>query len=156
MQQAKNNSASNESEQVKKLKFDNQILMGKLSEYKKAEKNAKELVNDYDQMKLKYFNVLTDNSNQKSQIQELIQSKLDSELALKELSEEKQQYINDLYNLRMDINKKIDENQKKTAQNAHIQEELLHAHKKVAELVKRDNEIAQYQNDIQNFISFYV
>ena len=40
--------------------------MHKLSEYKKAEKNAKELVNDYDQMKMKYFNVLTENSGQKS------------------------------------------------------------------------------------------
>jgi hypothetical protein len=36
--------------------------MSKLSEYKKAEKNVKELVNDYEQMKLKYFNVLTENS----------------------------------------------------------------------------------------------
>jgi hypothetical protein len=51
-----------------KMKFDFQILMKKLQDYKKAEKNAVELVNDYDQMKVKYFNVLTDNSNQKSQI----------------------------------------------------------------------------------------
>jgi hypothetical protein len=40
--------------------------MNKLSEYKKAEKNVKELVTDYEQMKLKYFNVLTENSNQKT------------------------------------------------------------------------------------------
>ena len=57
-----------ESEQIKKMRFDNQILMNKLSEYKKAEKGAKEIVNDYEQMKMKYFNVLTENSNQKSQI----------------------------------------------------------------------------------------
>lgn len=36
--------------------------MTKLSDYKKAEKNAREIVNDYEQMKLKYFNVLTENS----------------------------------------------------------------------------------------------
>lgn len=89
--------------------------MNKLSEYKKAEKNVKELVSDYEQMKLKYFNVLTENSNQKTQIQELIQSKLDSELALKDLNEEKQQYINELYVVRMDITKKIDEATKKGA-----------------------------------------
>ena len=40
--------------------------MNKLSEYKKAEKGAKEIVNDYEQMKLKYFNVLTENEQQKS------------------------------------------------------------------------------------------
>jgi hypothetical protein len=39
----------------------------------------------------------------------LIQSKLDSELALKDLGEEKEQLINDLYNLRIDITKRIDE-----------------------------------------------
>ncbi len=89
--------------------------MNKLSEYKKAEKNVKELVSDYEQMKLKYFNVLTENSNQKTQIQELIQSKLDSELALKDLNEEKQQYINELYVVRMDITKRIDEATKKGA-----------------------------------------
>ena len=37
--------------------------MNKLSEYKKAEKGAKEIVNDYEMMKMKYFNVLTENSN---------------------------------------------------------------------------------------------
>jgi hypothetical protein len=63
-------------------------------------------------MKMKYFNVLTENSNQKSQIQMLIQSKLDSELGLKDLSEEKEQLINDLYNLRIDITKRIDEQAK--------------------------------------------
>jgi hypothetical protein len=51
----------NESEALKKVKFDNQILMNKLSEYKKAEKAAKDLVGDYEQMKMKYFNVLTEN-----------------------------------------------------------------------------------------------
>lgn len=57
---------SSESEIVKNVRYDNQILMSKLSEYKKAEKNVKELVNDYEQMKLKYFNVLTENSAQKT------------------------------------------------------------------------------------------
>ena len=96
--------------------------MNKLSEYKKAEKGAKGLVDDYEQMKMKYFNVLTENSNQKSQIQMLIQSKLDSELALKDLGEEKEQLINDLYNLRIDITKRIDELAKQSSLNAQLQE----------------------------------
>lgn len=37
-----------ESEALKKVKFDNSILMSKLSEYKKAEKGAKDIVNDYE------------------------------------------------------------------------------------------------------------
>ena len=64
--QAANTKNANESETVKKLRFDIQILMNKLSDYKKAEKNVKELVNDYEQIKLKYFNTLTENSNQKT------------------------------------------------------------------------------------------
>ena len=54
-----------ETDQIKKMRFDNQILMNKLSEYKKAEKSAKELVGDYELMKMKYFTVLSENSNQK-------------------------------------------------------------------------------------------
>lgn len=61
-----------ESDLVKKMRFDNQVLMGKLSEYKKAEKTAKDIVNDYEQMKMKYFTVLTENSELKGQLQELI------------------------------------------------------------------------------------
>ena len=89
--------------------------MTKLSDYKKAEKNVKELVNDYEQIKLKYFNVLTENSSQKTQIQELIQGKLESEVAMNEINEEKQRYVNDMYVLRMDITKRIDELAKKNA-----------------------------------------
>ncbi len=51
--------------------------MSKLSEYKKAEKGAKEIVNDYEQMKCKYFTVLTENEKQKTQIQGLIENNLD-------------------------------------------------------------------------------
>jgi hypothetical protein len=35
--------------------------MGQLSQYKKAEKNVIDIANDYEQMKMKYFNVLTEN-----------------------------------------------------------------------------------------------
>jgi hypothetical protein len=39
--------------------------MKKLTEYKKAEKGAMEIVSDYEQMKLKYFNVLQENEKHK-------------------------------------------------------------------------------------------
>ena len=42
--------------------------MNKLGEYKKAEKGAKDIVTDYEQMKMKYFNVLTENEKQKTHI----------------------------------------------------------------------------------------
>ena len=35
--------------------------MRRLGDYKKAEKGAKGLVKDYESMKMKYFNVLTEN-----------------------------------------------------------------------------------------------
>ncbi len=98
--------------------------MTKLSEYKKAEKNVKELVNDYDQMKLKYFNVLTENSSQKKQIQELIQSKLDNDLAIKDINDERQKYVDEIYGMRMDLSKKVDDISKKQGQISHLQEEL--------------------------------
>lgn len=43
---------------MKKLKFDNQILMQRLGDYKKAERVSKDLCAEYEQMKVKYFNVL--------------------------------------------------------------------------------------------------
>ena len=57
-----------DSEIIKKYKFDNQILMSKLSEYKKAEKGAKDIVTDYESMKMKYFNVLQENEKQKTSL----------------------------------------------------------------------------------------
>jgi DNA repair exonuclease SbcCD ATPase subunit len=116
--------------------------MQRVGQYKKAEKNAIEIVNDYEQMKVKYFNVLTELSGQKTQIQELIQAKLDAEIQTREHAEENQRYINELYQLRIDITKRIDEVSKKTAQITHLQEELQNAHKKVNELMRKDNEIA--------------
>ena len=62
---------------VQKYKFDNQILMRKLSDYKKAEKGAMQIVSDYEQMKTKYFNVLKENEAQKKTIQANIQKDLD-------------------------------------------------------------------------------
>ncbi len=104
-----------ESEALKKLRFDNQILMNKLSEYKKAEKGAKEIVTDYEQMKTKYFNVLIENEGQKKQISDFVQGKLDSDMAIKELKDERDKLINDLYSTRMDLKKRFDEISKKNA-----------------------------------------
>lgn len=57
----KDKSDTPEKELIHKFKFDNQILLKRLSEYKKAEKGAVQIVKDYDQMKLKYFQVLQEN-----------------------------------------------------------------------------------------------
>jgi hypothetical protein len=100
-------------------------------------------------MKLKYFNVLTENSNQKTQIQELMKSKLESQICLKEMNEEKHSYTNELYLVRMDLTKRLDEVSKKSQQIGTLQEEVTHAHKKIADLIKKDTEIAQLQNDIE-------
>ena len=44
-------SKSSDAEKLQKLQFDNQILLGRLTQYKKAEKGAKEIVADYEMMK---------------------------------------------------------------------------------------------------------
>lgn len=51
LRQTKPTQVLSDSETVQKYKFDNQILMRKLSEYKKAEKGAIEIVQDYEEMK---------------------------------------------------------------------------------------------------------
>jgi hypothetical protein len=58
----------NDSEAVKKLKFDISIIMKKLAQYKSAEKGAKDIVTEYENMKQKYFKVLKDNESQKETI----------------------------------------------------------------------------------------
>jgi hypothetical protein len=45
----------------------------------------------------------------------LIQSKLDNEIALKDLREEKEKLINELYSSRMELKKKFDELSKRNA-----------------------------------------
>jgi len=95
-----------ESEVVKKLKFDNQLLMRKLTEYKSAEKGAKDLVQDYEGMKLKYFNVLTENERTKTQLQDAIQSNLDKDVAFKTLTEEKHSLLEQLHKQKMELQRK--------------------------------------------------
>ena len=74
---------------VQKYKQDNQILMKKLSEYKKAEKGAMDIVADYEGMKLKYYNVLQENERQKISVQESISKNIDLEKSNRKLNEEK-------------------------------------------------------------------
>jgi hypothetical protein len=47
---------------------------------------------------------------------ELIQAKLDNEITINELGEEKHRYIDELYALRMDITRKIEDVAKKNSQ----------------------------------------
>lgn len=63
--------------------------------------------------------------------------------------------MNDMYALRMDITKRIDELAKKNAQVLHLQEEIANAHKKVSESVRKDKEIADLQNVIDSFFGFF-
>lgn len=61
----------------------------------------------------------------------MIQAKIDTEVEIKELNEQKTQYINEMYMLRIDITKKIDELTKKTLQVTNLQEEVTHITKKL-------------------------
>ena len=61
----------------------------------------------------------------------MIQAKIDTEVEIKELNEQKTQYINEMYMLRIDITKKIEELTKKTLQVTNLQEEVTHITKKL-------------------------
>ena len=63
--------------------------MRKLSEYKKAEKGAMDIVSDYEQMKLKYFTVLQENEKQKLSMQAYIKKNIDLETKARALNDEK-------------------------------------------------------------------
>ncbi len=84
-----------------------------------------------------------------------MQAKLDNELEIKELNDQKTQLVNELYMLRIDITKKIEELAKKTAQVTTLQDEVSHTAKKVSELMKKENDIAGLQNDIEAFAGFF-
>ena len=62
-------------ETIAKFKFDNQLLMKRLSEYKKAEKGAIDLVKDYANMRDKYERVLMENKSCKEQLAGMIGEK---------------------------------------------------------------------------------
>jgi hypothetical protein len=59
--------------------------MNRLGQYKKAEKGAKDIVTDYETMKMKYFNVLTENQKQKTQISDFMQVQVATDVEVKSL-----------------------------------------------------------------------
>lgn len=151
LDQANNKGTTNE--MIKKFKFDNQILMQKLTEYKKAERCAKDIVTDYEQMKLKYFNVLTENEKQKNQISDLYQGNLSKDVNLKELNDEREQNINELYLVRMDVNKKINDLDIKNNQLEQLQTRFDRSMDKAAKLVEKERELARLQGEVDNYLN---
>jgi hypothetical protein len=61
-----------ENDLAKKFKYDNQVLMRRLTDYKRAEKGAAEIVKDYASIKKKYEDVLEDNIKTKRALKELM------------------------------------------------------------------------------------
>ena len=105
---------------LQKYKFDNQILMKKLTEYKKAEKGAMEIVTDYEQMKMKYYNVLQENEKQKLTLQSNIQKEIDRENTIQKYQDEKQKSVDQMYTIRMDLKKQSDLLEKRDQQIEHL------------------------------------
>lgn len=95
-------------EVVQKYKTDNQILMRKLTEYKKAEKGAIDIVQDYESMKLKYYKVLQENERQKLAISGHIQKEIDHDTAIKGHQDGQKSHVDELYTIRMENKKHAD------------------------------------------------
>ncbi len=98
--------------------------MKKLSEYKSAEKSAKDLVSDYEQMKMKYFNVLTENQSQKTQLQEIIQSNLQKDINIKTLGEDKQKLKIEISAIQRELSMNFEELSTKNKMINQLQEEF--------------------------------
>ena len=146
------NHKAKDSEQVKKLKYDNKILLGQLSQNKKAEKFGKEIANDYESMKMKYFNVLTENEKQKTQLQEFYTNQCNKDTEIRDLLKERERNIDELYGLRMDINKKINMIEEKDGKVEALTKRLQSANEQAQMLLAREREVTQLKAEIMNFM----
>lgn len=142
------NKGAKDSDQVRKLKYDNQILMSKLSQYKKAENHVKDIANDYESMKMKYFNVLTENEKQKTQLQDLISNQCNKDVEVRDLLKEREKHINELYGLRMDINKKINLIEEKNSQVEALSKRLQNETERAQIILSQEREVTQLKADI--------
>lgn len=143
---------SKDSEKVRKLKFDNQILIGQLSQYKKAEKSVKEIANDYESMKMKYFNVLTENEKQKTQISDLITNQCNKDVEVRNLLKERERHIDELYGLRMDINKRINLIEDKDSQIEALSKRLQCETERAQKIISQEREVGQLKSDIKTYM----
>lgn len=162
---------ASDAEKVQKLQFDNQILMGRLTQYKKAEKGAKELVTEYETMKQKYFSVMTENKDLKTQVVELMQTNCDKEIEikqsrvqfaeklasfervaaeLKELRKEREKAINERYSLVMEINKKVNLIESKDQEVRDLQDQLERA---VGNLHVRQKQSTRTEADEKRYLN---
>ena len=89
-----------------------------------------------DSMKLKYFNVLTENEKQKTQIQDLISNSCDKEVEMKQLQKERDRQINETYSLRMEINKYINQIEDRNAQVETLQSKLIEEREKAQNSIR--------------------
>ena len=133
-------------EKVKKMKYDSHILQ--LSQYKKAEKNLKEIAQDYESMKMKYFNVLTENEKQKTQLQDLITNQCGKDMEVRDLQKERDMRIDELYGLRMDINKKINSIEEKDSQIEALSKRLQTSNERAQKIIAQEREVSQLRSDI--------
>lgn len=117
--------------------------MNRLGEYKKAEKVAKDIIVDSEQMKLKYFNVLTENEQFKNQVKEFSEYKFDNDKLVKEMTDENVSSRNDVYTLRMDISKKIDELAKSSQQIQYLKEKLSASMLQASDFIIKEKEVSK-------------
>lgn len=89
-------------------------------------------------MKLKYYNVLQENEKQKLSIQDYIQKEIDANTKLKKLNDEKQTQVDDMYKLRMDLTKKVNENKNQEQTINEVKDQNDQLVKVVEQLSERD------------------
>ena len=108
----------------------------------------KDIANDYESMKMKYFNVLTENEKQKTQLQDLISNQCNKDVEVRDLLKEREKHINELYGLRMDINKKINLIEEKNSQVEALSKRLQNETERAQIILSQEREVTQLKADI--------
>lgn len=100
-------------------------------------------------MKLKYFNVLQENERQKLNVQKSIQENIDLEASVRRLNEEKQKHVDEVYSVRMGINKKHGQVKQREEQIDQLQAEHNELIKKAAHLIIKEKEVSILQTNLE-------
>ena len=103
-------------------------------------------------MKSKYFNVLTENEKQKTQLKELASSECNKDMELRALTKERDNYINELYRSRMDINKKINLLEEKNSAIEQLTKRLQCETERAQKILTQDQKISQLKSDILQYM----
>ena len=100
---------------------------------------------------MKYFNVLTENERQKTQLSEFITAACDKDIEIKDLLQEREKQINELYGLRMDINRRLNQLEERDALIQKLQNRLNEEREQAMHILGQERELSVLRRDIGQY-----